>query len=150
MRAIRKLYPFLAQVACFDTAFHRNMPARSQWYALPREWAEQGVVRYGFHGLSYEYIMQALLAMDATRAGRVIIAHLGNGASVVAVRDGMSIDTSMGFTPTSGLVMGTRCGDVDPGILLYLLKEKGMSVDAMATCSTSTPACSACQASAPT
>ena len=116
------------QVACFDTAFHSRMPRVARLYALPRQLADEGVLRYGFHGLSYEYVMGQLRALDPeAAAGHVLIAHLGNGASMVAVRGGVGVDTTMGFTPTGGLVMGTRSGDLDPGVLLYLLEEKGLS-----------------------
>jgi acetate kinase len=114
--------PDRPQVACFDTAFHRRMPERAQRFPLPRALWEEGVRRYGFHGLSYEYIVETL--GDAA-AGRVIVAHLGNGASMAAIKDGQPIDTTMGFTPTGGFMMGTRSGDLDPGILLYLINEKG-------------------------
>lgn len=126
---LRSLRPELPQVACFDTAFHRTMPVVAQRYALPRELFEHGVRSYGFHGLSYEYIASVLPDHlgDAAR-GRVIVAHLGNGASMCALRNGKSVATTMGFTPLDGLVMGTRCGRVDPGVLLYLLRQ-GMSVD---------------------
>lgn len=121
-------YPDLPQVACFDTAFHRTMPVRARLYALPRRFYQQGVQRYGFHGLSYEYVIKELHDLDGPLAdGRVIIAHLGNGASLAAILSGKGIDTSMGFTPVEGLVMGTRCGDLDPGILIYLLEEKKMT-----------------------
>jgi acetate kinase len=122
-------YPGLTQVACFDTAFHRPMPRLAQTYPLPRHFQHEGLVRYGFHGLSYEYIMQELRreAGDAAASGRVIIAHLGNGASMAAVRKGKSLDTTMGFTPAGGLVMSTRSGDLDPGVLVYLLEEKGVT-----------------------
>jgi acetate kinase len=128
IRATSQIYPDLAQVACFDTAFHRHMPRLAQIFALPRHYQHAGLIRYGFHGLSYEYIMQELrhVAGDETADGRVIIAHLGNGASMAAVRHGKSVDTTMGFTPAGGLVMSTRSGDLDPGILIYLLEEKGM------------------------
>jgi acetate kinase len=115
---------FLAipQVACFDTSFHRTMPKVAEMYALPRQFYDQGIRRYGFHGLSYEYVLSELRKLDAERAnGRVIIAHLGNGASVCALREGKSIDTSMGFTPLEGLVMGTRSGDIDAGAVTYLV-----------------------------
>ena len=122
----------LAQVACFDTAFHNTLPTVAKMYALPRRFYDEGARRYGFHGLSFEYIVGELRKIDATlgtklAAGRVIIAHLGSGASMVALRDGKSMDTSMGFTPLEGLVMSARSGDVDPGLLLYLLAEKKMS-----------------------
>ena len=122
------LGPQIVQVAAFDTAFHSRMPRVARLFALPRRFADEGVLRYGFHGLSYEYVMGELRALDPEAAsGRVIIAHLGNGASMVAVRGGVGVDTTMGFTPASGLVMGTRSGDLDPGVLLYLLEEKGLS-----------------------
>jgi acetate kinase len=118
IEAITRLHPDLPQVACFDTAFHRTMPRMAQLYGLPRELADEGILRYGFHGLSYEYI-----AGEAPR-GRVIAAHLGNGSSLAAIRDGVSVDTSMGFTPTGGIPMGTRSGDLDPAVVLYLIREK--------------------------
>jgi acetate kinase len=126
---IRRLYPAMKQVACFDTAFHRHMPEVAQRIPLPRSLWDEGVLRYGFHGLSYEYIMTELrrVAGPAVADGRVLIAHLGNGASMAAVRSGIGIDTTMGLTPAGGLMMGTRSGDLDPGILLYLLQEKGRS-----------------------
>jgi acetate kinase len=132
IRAVGKTFPKIPQVACFDTAFHRQMPPVAKRYALPREIEDAGVARYGFHGLSYEYILQDLRAIDPAAAdGRVIVAHLGNGASMAAVRGGVGIDTTMGFTPTGGLVMGTRTGDLDPGVLLYLLQARGMSPEAL-------------------
>jgi acetate kinase len=125
IRFVAKKFPRLPQVACFDTAFHSSMPQVARMYALPRKLYDDGIRRYGFHGLSYEYILQELQKLDGELAhGRVIIAHLGNGASMVAVRDGKSIDTTMGFTPLEGLVMGTRSGDVDPGALLYLQAQR--------------------------
>ena len=129
IRAVREaLGPGMAQVAAFDTAFHSRMPRVARLFALPRRLADEGVLRYGFHGLSYEYIMGELRALDPeAAAGRVVIAHLGNGASMVAVRGGVGVDTTMGFTPAGGLVMGTRSGDLDPGVLLYLLEEKELS-----------------------
>ncbi len=124
---ISQMYPGLPQVACFDTAFHRTMPRVAQLYALPRWLADAGITRFGFHGLSYEYILDELRAQDRAAAeGRVIMAHLGNGASMAAARGGVGIDTTMGFTPIGGLVMGTRSGDLDPGVLLYLLEAQGM------------------------
>jgi acetate kinase len=127
-------FPGLPQVACFDTAFHSSLPEVARMYALPRNLYDQGIVRYGFHGLSYEYVMGELQTLERKLAsGRVIIAHLGNGASLAAVKDGKSIDTSMGFTPLEGLVMGTRSGDVDPGLLLYLLGQKKMSAKEIST-----------------
>jgi acetate kinase len=115
-------WPGLPQVACFDTAFHRRMPETAQRLPLPRGLFDAGVRRYGYHGLSYEYVVQTL-GEDAR--GRVIIAHLGNGSSLVALRDGRPIDTTMGFTPTGGVMMGTRSGDLDPGVLLHLLGRPG-------------------------
>lgn len=131
--AVRREYPEVPQIACFDTAFHRRMPPVARRYALPREYEEAGLLRYGFHGLSYEYIMATLQAEDAAAAGgRIVIAHLGSGASMVAVRDGVGRETTMGFSPTGGLVMGTRVGDLDPTVLLYLLTQGGLTVDAVA------------------
>lgn len=129
IETIGRIYPGVPQVACFDTAFHRSMPEVAQRYALPRRLAEQGVVRYGFHGLSFEYILLELAreAGPAAARGRVIIAHLGNGASMAAIRQGRSVDTTMGFTPTGGLVMSTRSGDLDPGVLVYLLDDLGLA-----------------------
>jgi acetate kinase len=127
-----ELYPTIPQVACFDTAFHRLMPRVAQTCALPRRLAEAGVIRYGCHGLSCEYIVQALRATDPGAAdGRIIIAHLGNGASLTAVREGASVDTTMGFTPTGGLMMGERSGDLDPGVLLHLLEVQRTSAEAL-------------------
>jgi acetate kinase len=121
-------YPDLPQVACFDTAFHRQMPEVAQRFALPRALWDEGIRRFGFHGISFEYIMQAL--GDAAPS-RIIIAHLGNGASMAAIRDGRPLDTTMGFTPAGGFMMGTRSGDLDPGILLYLLKEKHYDAESL-------------------
>jgi acetate kinase len=126
---VARLYPSLAQVACFDTAFHSDMPRLAKIYALPRQYEGDGLRRYGFHGLSYEYIMSELKSEigPETAKGRIVIAHLGNGSSMAAIRDGKCIDTTMGFTPTGGLVMSTRTGDLDPGTIIYLLREKGLS-----------------------
>jgi acetate kinase len=133
IQAVSQMYPEMKQIACFDTAFHRHMPEVAQWYALPRSIWHAGVRRYGFHGLSYEYIMMELKkeAGEDASNGRVIIAHLGNGASMAAVKVGVGIDTTMGYTPTGGLVMGTRCGDLDPGVVLYLLEERGMKASSV-------------------
>ncbi len=119
----------LRQVACFDTAFHRTMPRVATLLPIPRRYEAAGVRRYGFHGLSYQFLMEELgrLGDPAATKGRVILAHLGNGASLAAVRDGKSIDTSMGFTPTAGLVMGSRSGDLDPGLVSYLARTEQMS-----------------------
>jgi len=134
IEATRRAFPAAPEVACFDTAFHRHLPRVARQYALPRELEQAGVVRYGFHGLSYEYVMGELRTLDPdAAAGRVVIAHLGNGASMAAVRGGTSIDTTMGFTPTGGLVMGTRAGDLDPGVLLYLLHERHLTADDLDT-----------------
>lgn len=125
-------FPGVPQVACFDTAFHRGMPRVARLFALPRELAEAGVVRYGFHGLSYESILDQLRGPGIGGAGgRLVVAHLGSGASMAAVRDGRGVETTMGFTPTGGLVMGTRAGDLDPGVLLYLLRERGLDAAAL-------------------
>ena len=132
IRVTSEAYPAIPQVACFDTAFHRSMPRLAQMYPLPPGLAEAGVIRYGFHGLSCEFIVQALGAIDAREAhGRIIIAHLGNGASLTAVREGVSVDTTMGFTPTGGIMMGTRSGDLDPGVLVHLLQAQGTSAAAL-------------------
>jgi acetate kinase len=122
---VNEAWPAVPQVACFDTAFHAMLPTRARLLPLVRAWADEGIVRYGFHGLSYEYLAEQLRAIDPLRGGgRAVLAHLGNGASMAAVVDGRSIDTSMGFTPAGGLVMGTRSGDLDPGVLVYLLQTK--------------------------
>jgi len=122
-------HPKLPQVACFDTAFHCTMPRVAKLLPIPRRFAAKGIQRYGFHGLSYAYLMEELRRLNdpAATKGRVILAHLGNGASLAAVRDGQSIDTSMGFTPTGGLVMSTRTGDLDPGLVYFLARTERMS-----------------------
>ena len=129
IEAFRQRHPTLPQVACFDTAFHRTMPRVASLLPIPRRYQAAGVRRYGFHGLSYEFLMEELtrLGDPAATNGRVILAHLGNGASLAAVRDGKSIDTSMGFTPSAGLVMGSRSGDLDPGLVSYLARAEQMS-----------------------
>ena len=125
IEAFLRRHPKLPQVACFDTAFHRTMPRVAKLLPIPRRYAAKGVERYGFHGLSYAYLMEELSRVDPAAAkGRVILAHLGNGASLAAVRHGKSIDTSMGFTPTAGLVMSTRTGDLDPGLVYYLARTE--------------------------
>ena len=132
VRAILSLRPDLPQVACFDTAFHHTLPPVATRLALPRALEEEGVRRYGFHGLSYEFIADALRQVAPELAGgRVVIAHLGNGASLCALSGGCSIDTTMSFTALDGLVMGTRCGELDPGVVLYLLQQKTMSAEAV-------------------
>jgi acetate kinase len=129
IRAVRgALEPEMPHVATFDTAFHSRMPRVARLFALPRQLADEGVLRYGFHGLSYEYVMSRLRALDPEAAtGRILITHLGNGASMVAVWGGVGVDTTMGFTPTGGLVMGTRSGDLDPGVLLHMVEERGLN-----------------------
>ena len=120
--------PDIAQVACFDTAFHVTQPAVATRLAIPRELSHEGIRRYGFHGLSYEYLARTLERLDpGMAAGRTIAAHLGNGASLCAMAGGVSVDTTMGFTALDGLMMGTRCGSIDPGVILYLEQQKGMS-----------------------
>lgn len=131
IRAARAAFPDATQIACFDTAFHRTMPRVNEIYAIPHAFYDQGIRRYGFHGLSYDYIASALREADpALAAGRVVVAHLGNGASLCAMKDGKSVMTSMGFSALDGLVMGTRCGKIDPGVLLYLL-DQGMDSKAL-------------------
>jgi acetate kinase len=128
LEAFKRRHPNLPQVACFDTAFHRTMPAVAKRLAIPRRYAVRGVQRYGFHGLSYAFLLGELGRLDPAAAkGRVILAHLGSGASLAAVHQGRSIDTSMGFTPTAGLVMSTRSGDLDPGLAYYLARAKGIT-----------------------
>jgi acetate kinase len=130
--AIAEGAPHIPQVACFDTAFHRSQPELAQIYALPRELTDAGVRRYGFHGLSYEYVSQRLVELAPALAGaKVIVAHLGNGASLCALQSGRSVATTMGFTAVDGLMMGTRCGALDPGILLYLMAERGLDAAAI-------------------
>lgn len=128
IEAVAARDPALAQVACFDTAFHQTIPERAWRLPLPRDLADAGVRKYGFHGLSYEYVVSSL---GAQTLGRSVIAHLGNGASLAAVADGRSVDTSMGLTPTGGIPMGTRSGDLDPGVLLWLARARGLDVDAL-------------------
>jgi acetate kinase len=132
MAALGRLKPKLAQVACFDTAFHHTVPLVEQTFALPPELAEGGLRRYGFHGLSYEYISDVLPQYLGSAAdGRVIVAHLGHGASMCALHDRKSMATTMTFTPLDGLPMATRCGSIDPAVVLYLMREKGMNTDAV-------------------
>lgn len=129
--AFHQRHAQLPQLACFDTAFHRDMPRVATLLAIPRRYEAKGVRRYGFHGLSYAYLMEELgrLGDPAATAGRVVLAHLGNGASMAAVRNGKSIDTSMGFTPTAGLVMSTRSGDLDPGVAPYLARTQQLATE---------------------
>ena len=127
--AFHRRFPDLPQVACFDTAFHHDLPRVAQLLPIPRRYEAQGVRRYGFHGLSYAFLMEELarLGDPAATTGRVILGHLGNGASLAAVRDGQSLDTSMSFTPTAGVPMSTRSGDLDPGLVWYLARTEKMS-----------------------
>lgn len=129
IRALAAYDPAVPQIVCFDTAFHRTLPRVAQILPIPRRYFARGVMRYGFHGLSYQYLMSELerVAGQAAARGRVILAHLGNGASMAAVRDGKSVDTSMAFTPTAGLVMSTRSGDLDPGLVEYLARNEAVS-----------------------
>lgn len=128
IRAACRAFPQALQVACFDTSFHRSHPFVADTFALPRRYYDEGIRRYGFHGLSYEFIARRLKTQyPALHAGRVIVAHLGNGASMCAMRNGRSIASTMGFTALDGLPMGTRSGQIDPGVLLYLMDQKGMS-----------------------
>lgn len=134
VRAIAALQPDLPQVGCFDTAFHRTIDPLVRRFALPQKYEREGLRRYGFHGLSYEYIAGRLSDISlALAAKRTIVAHLGNGASLCALREGKSVDTTMGFSALDGLVMGTRCGAIDPGVLLYFLLERGMAADELQT-----------------
>jgi len=132
IRMAMRLNPDLPQIACFDTAFHRTMPELNQAFALPYALYDEGIRRYGFHGLSYEYIASVLPNVAPEIAsGRVVVAHLGNGSSACALHEGKSVATTMGFTALDGLPMGTRCGALDPGIVLHLLQQKGLSADAV-------------------
>lgn len=129
IRAVASHAPTLPQVACFDTSFHRTQPAVAQQFAIPRKLTELGIQRYGFHGLSYEYIASRLPQVVGHE--RTIVAHLGNGASLCAMRGGVSVATTMGFTPLDGLPMGTRCGAIDPGVLFYLMNQHGLDAHAL-------------------
>ena len=129
IEAFQQRYPVLPQLACFDTAFHHDLPRVARLLPIPRRYEEQGVRRYGFHGLSYAFLMEELARLAGTEMaqGRVILAHLGNGVSLAAVHHGKSVDTSMSFTPTAGVPMGTRSGDLDPGLVWYLARSEKMS-----------------------
>lgn len=130
IKAMAKRSAGLPQIACFDTSFHRTQPRVAELFALPRALADEGVIRYGFHGLSYDYIASVLEGHIGAKAnGRVIVAHLGNGASMCALKDRKSVATSMGFTALHGLMMGRRCGTLDAGVVLHLMQNKGMSVE---------------------
>jgi acetate kinase len=130
VQVVKSLRPRLAQIACFDTAFHHGLTPPANRFAIPRQFEERGIRRYGFHGLSFEYVASRLAALGPEwKQKRTVVAHLGNGASLCALHGGRSLDTTMGLTPLDGLVMGTRCGTIDPGVLLYLLQEEKMSPD---------------------
>jgi acetate kinase len=130
--AARAAFPAVPQIACFDTAFHAGQAFEEATFGLPRAYYDEGIRRYGFHGLSYDYVTRALARVaPAVADERVVIAHLGNGASLCAVRNGRSVASTMGFSALDGLVMGTRCGGIDPGVLLYLMAEKGMDAAAL-------------------
>jgi acetate kinase len=128
IKAVTHHYPDVPQVACFDTAFHRNMPRVARLLPIPRRYDAKGIQRYGFHGLSYAFLMEELARIAGTKAarGRIVLAHLGNGASLAAVYDGKPVDTSMGFTPAAGVPMSTRSGDLDPGLVWYLARAEGI------------------------
>jgi len=124
IQIIKQKHPDLLQVACFDTAFHTTIPAVAKTFAIPKKYYDEGVQRYGFHGISYSYLMQELNKKNEAEAtGKIILAHLGSGASLAAVKDGKCLDTSMGFTPAGGIVMSTRSGDLDPGVACYLMQQ---------------------------
>ena len=134
IRTILNVAPQIPQVACFDTAFHRSQSHLAQAFALPRRFTDTGVRRYGFHGISYEFLVARFGELAPTLANaRIVFAHLGNGASMCAVKDGRSVATTMGFTAVDGLMMGTRCGTIDPGVVLYLMQEEGMDAAAIET-----------------
>jgi acetate kinase len=151
--AFHRRFPGLPQVACFDTVFHHDLPRVARLLPIPRRYEAQGVRRYGFHGLSYAFLMEELARLDGAEAahGRVILAHPGNGESLAAVRDGKSMDTSMSFTATAGVPMSTRSGDLDPGLLWYLTHTENLDAKKNSMrWSISSPGCSACRRPAPT
>ena len=130
IKDVAKQYPKLINVACFDTSFHRTQSKLTEMFAIPQKYTDDGVIRYGFHGLSYEYIASRLPAYAGEKAKqKVIVSHLGNGASMCAMNNLKSVATTMGFTALEGLMMGTRCGNIDPGVILYLVEEKGLSIE---------------------
>ncbi|WP_193141477.1 MULTISPECIES: acetate/propionate family kinase [unclassified Meridianimarinicoccus] len=132
VRGARLAFPGAVQLGCFDTALHRGQPWVNETFALPRRFYDEGVRRYGFHGISYTYVAGELARLDPVAArGRTVVAHLGNGASMCALRDGKSVDSTMGFSALEGLAMGTRCGQLDPGVVLYLLQQRGMTPEAV-------------------
>ena len=134
IRAVAALWPGVVQVACFDTSFHRSLPRLAQIYALPRALSDEGILRYGFHGLSYDHIARVMGGViGAAAQGRVIVAHLGSGASLCAMVAGQSVETTMGFSALEGLVMGTRAGQIDPGVILHLMRTNGMDAAAIET-----------------
>ena len=136
INAVEQVLPKVPQVAAFDTAFHATLSEAARTYPVPQKWTrEWGIRRYGFHGLSHSYCSAEVAKMIGRQGLRLVIAHLGNGASVSAVRDGVCVDTSMGFTPLEGLMMATRSGTVDPGILIYLLRHKGLGAERARQCS---------------
>src|SRR4030095_16063501 len=149
--AVEQVLPDVPQVAAFDTAFHSTLSEAARTYPVPQKWTrEWGMRRYGFHGLSHSYCAGRAAEMIDRRDLRIVIAHLGNGASVSAVRAGVCVDTSMGFTPLEGLMMGTRSGTVDPGMLIYMLRHKGLDVNEIVTLLTTNPVCSVSRESLPT
>ena len=130
IHAFKTAFKKIVQVACYDTLFHRSMPDYVKYYPIPAEYADKGLIKYGFHGISYEYVMDRLGSKTSSiNRRKIIIAHLGNGASMAAVKNGLAVDTTMGISPIGGLVMGTRSGDLDPGVLLFLLKEEHLTLD---------------------
>lgn len=132
IRAAMRVFPGVPQVVCFDTAFHRQHPWVNDTFALPREWYERGIRRYGFHGLSYDYVTGELARIAPRLAeARVVIAHLGGGSSLCAIHGGRAVASTMGFSALDGLPMGTRCGQLDPGVVLYLMQQEGMTVEAI-------------------
>jgi len=132
IEVFKRRYPTIPQIACFDTSFHTSMPKAAKLLSLPRRYFEKGIRRYGFHGLSYTYLIEELerIAGKGIAEGKIILAHLGSGASLAAIKNGKSIDTTMGFTPTSGLPMGTRTGDLDPGVIRYIMQEENLDPNA--------------------
>ncbi|MBU2360271.1 MAG: acetate/propionate family kinase, partial [Alphaproteobacteria bacterium] len=133
IRRVATLLPEVTQVACFDTSFHRTQDRLAQLFALPRDLTDSGIIRYGFHGLSYDYVAGVLPEHSDRAAGRVVVAHLGAGASMCALHKGASVATSMGFTALDGLMMGERCGTIDPGVLLYLMDQRAMTAQQVST-----------------
>ena len=129
IKKVEQLYPGTPQFACFDTAFHQTLPERAWHLPIPRQWSDQGVRRYGFHGLSYESIVAQLRREASPLPERLIVAHLGSGSSLAAIQAGLSIDTSMGLTPAGGIPMATRTGDLDPGVLIFLMRTGGLTLD---------------------